>query len=94
MLSLSNAQRLANTLIERRRRFPDEDEMTSHLVVILNFGDHLTAVRCVGPDAWAGTKDELVLREPGGIPLCPNGHPCMEAREQQRLDLVPYNPLG
>lgn len=94
MLSLDNARRLAAALITRRQRFPDEDETTSYIVVVLNFGDHLTAVRCMGPEGWTGIKDELVLREPGGIPLCPNGHPCMEAREQQRLDLVPYNPLG
>lgn len=84
-LDLPQAQDLASRYFARRERFADEDERTSFLVVVLNYGDHLTAAACIGGE-WQGTKGDLPQRD--GIPLCPNGHPLTESFVQFRLGLV------
>lgn len=84
-LTLDQAANLAETYFTRRKRFPDEDETTAFLVVVLNHGDGLTAVSCVGEE-WTGVKGDLVPRD--GIPLCPNGHPLLESAERYRLGFV------
>jgi hypothetical protein len=85
-LSVHDAERMFESLQARRVRFPDEDEHTAFMVVVLNFGDHLTRVTCVGPEGWSGTKGDLTPRD--GIPLCPNGHPMLEHVPRLRLGLV------
>lgn len=88
-LDLAQAQDLAGRYFARRERFVGEDERTSFLVVVLNYGDHLTAVACIGGE-WQGTKGDLPRHD--GIPLCPNGHPLTESRHHQRLGLVEETP--
>lgn len=86
-LTIEQARDLYARILARRESFPDEDEQHGFLVVVLNFGDHLTAVRCVAGE-WTGTKAEL-QRHPGGeIPLCPSGHPLLEGPTHQLLGLV------
>ena len=85
MITVDQARDLAARYFARRSRFVDEDEETSLLVVLLNFGDHLTAVSCIGGE-WSGTKGEL--RPGNGIPVCPLGHPLLESDNQVRLALV------
>ncbi len=57
----------------------------SILVVLLNYGDHLTMVSCTAGE-WSGVKGDLVPS--AGIPKCPNGHVLVEHRRQMRLGLV------
>ena len=85
-LDVETAQRLARTYFDRRAKWNDEeDEMTSFMVAVLNFGDHLTAVHCLSGE-WSGTKADLTPRQ--GIPRCPNGHALLESGTQHRLALV------
>lgn len=85
-LDIETATDLFERLNARRERFPDEAPHTSFMVVVLNYGDHLTAVSCVGRE-WSGRKRDLQPRD--GVPLCPNGHPLMEHGPMMRLGLVP-----
>lgn len=71
--------------VERREKFPNEPEETSFLVLILNYGDHLTEVWCTNGE-WKGTKG--LLRVSSNIPVCPAGHPLFESPNQYRLQLV------
>lgn len=84
-LNLAQAQHLSSQFFTRRENWPDEDEKVSFLVVILNYGDHLTVINCTGGE-WSGIKADLQPRD--GVPLCPNGHPLTESNRQVRLGLV------
>jgi hypothetical protein len=84
-LSMEEAQRFVDGYNSRRERFPSEPSNTSMFVMLFNFGDHLTPVRCIKGE-WAGTKGELAPRD--GIPVCPDGHPLLESGEVHRLALV------
>lgn len=85
-LSIDQAQDLASHYFRRRDMWPAEDERTAFLVVILNYGDHLTKVTCVGGE-WEGVKGDLSSGGTG-IPHCPNGHVLFEGHERWRLGLV------
>jgi len=86
-LTVHQAKQIADAYLARRERWGEagEDETTSLLVVLLNYGDHLTPVACIGGE-WTGTKGDLPAST--GIPLCPNRHPLTESRKQFRLGLV------
>lgn len=72
--------------LKRRELFPDEDEAITLSVVLVNYGDHLTEVRCIRGD-WSGTKADI--RSPiHSIPTCPYGHPLIESRQRYRLGLI------
>lgn len=86
-LTIEQARDLRARILARRERFPDEDEEMGFLVVVLNYGDHLTNVACIAGE-WTGTKGELEPRPGGGIPLCPSGHPLLEGPTRQLLGLV------
>lgn len=85
-LTVDDARDLASRYLARRARWTEEDAETAFLVVVLNYGDHLTGVSCVGGE-WTGIKGDLTPRD--GIPLCPNGHPLLEQSTRMRLGLVP-----
>lgn len=85
-LTVDQARDMAIRYFNRRGLFEEEDKITSFLVVVLNYGDHLTEVSCIAGE-WNGMKGDLQSRE--GIPLCPNGHPLLENAYQLRLGLIP-----
>lgn len=84
-LTIAQAQELADRYLERRARFPDEDERQAFLVFLFNAGEAFRRVRCIHGE-WSGTKGELPHRE--GVPLCPSGHPLFEDRLGARLGFV------
>lgn len=84
-LTVDQAREMWTKFVERREKFPEETEQTSFLVLLLNYGDHLTEVWCINEE-WRGIKGDLQPRD--GIPLCPNGHPLIESPRQRRLGLV------
>ena len=88
-LTVVQALRLSDAYFYRRERWADEDPRTSFLVAVLNYGDRLTAVACIGRE-WSGTKGDLQRQE--GIPLCPNGHPLIEFGPRCRLGLIEVQP--
>lgn len=84
-LSVEDAKQIADRIHRRQANYGETLEM-SIMIVLLNYGDHLTAVACTAGE-WSGTKGDLA---PGaGIPQCPNGHVLMESGRQVRLGLVP-----
>jgi hypothetical protein len=83
-LTVDQAKEMHNAFVNRREAWPNETEQTSFLVVVLNYGDHLTGVSCIGGE-WTGTKGEIPVSN--GIPLCPIGHPLVESANQWRLSL-------
>ena len=85
-LGIEDGQAIYESFRSRRDRWTDEDEFTAVMVVLFNFGDHLTGVSCTAGE-WSGVKGDLAHRE--GIPLCPNGHPLFESPHRWRLGLVP-----
>ena len=87
-LTLEMATDLAETVEYRQTQF-DEDLATSIKVVVLNYGDNRTRVGCIGKHRWTGTKADAMLHTPpGGIPICPSGHPLIEHGTRYRLGLV------
>lgn len=87
-LNVENADQIWEMFTERRARTNGlEDEYMAFMVVLLNYGDHLTIVECTNGE-WSGIKADLRSAQPSGIPVCPNGHPCMESKHQMRLGLV------
>jgi hypothetical protein len=84
-LTVEQATDLVDRYIRRRDRFPEEEEREAFLVVLLNYGDHLTRVHCINGE-WQGTKDEIPPKD--GLPLCPNGHPMLETGPIFRLSLL------
>jgi hypothetical protein len=86
-LTVAQATEIWTRYHQRRERFPVEEPLTSFLVVVLNYGDHLTPVSCIGGE-WTGTKGDATAHSATGIPLCPSNHPLLEGRERQRLGLV------
>ena len=91
-LTIDQAMALFDKFTTRRYNFPAEDAQTAFVVVLLNYGDHLTPVACVAGE-WTGTKGEARSQYPphidgGGLPLCPNGHVLTEGATRQRLGLI------
>ena len=84
-LTLEQAQAIYESFRGRREVRPEEDEMTAFLVVLLNHGDHMTAVTCVAGE-WSGQKADLQPRV--GVPVCPQGHPLLEHGPMMRLGFV------
>lgn len=85
-LTLEEVRHFAGQYFTRRMLFPNEDELTSFIVVTINYGDHLTSVACIGGE-WRGVKGDL-HQENSSIPRCPLDHPLIESMEQTRLGLV------
>lgn len=84
-LTIKQAMEIVDSYVERRAEFPIEDSADTLLMVLLNYGDHLTKVNCINGE-WEGQKKDLAKKS--GFPTCPNGHPVTEAIEQWRLGLV------
>ncbi len=87
-LTVEQAAAITDAFTARRDRFPQEGPATSLLVVLLNWGDHLTAVSCIAGE-WSGVKGDIphdpTVRV---LPVCPNGHPLLEGFDRWRLGLV------
>lgn len=90
-ISPAQANDLYSRFLERRARFTDEDEQTSFLVTVLNFGAHLDDVACIAGE-WSGTKGQLPPDLT--IPTCPNNHPLIESPVQRRLGLIDVDTWG
>jgi hypothetical protein len=71
--------------VKDRQELYDETLEMSIGVVLLNYGDHLTQVRCTNGE-WHGKKEDVPPRR--GIPLCPNNHPLFEYPNKPHLALV------
>lgn len=92
LLTTEMANTIYSTVELRQARF-DETLHTSLMVVLLNYGDELTGVSCIGGD-WEGTKAEAV-KAPSGLPCCPvDGRPLLESAKRWRLGLMPDTPLA
>lgn len=91
MLSIEQGNEICDMYFKRREIYRDtEDDKTSLLVVLFNYGDHLKFVMCINGE-WKGLKKDIEFRN--GIPLCPNNHPLMEYGPDKRLALAPeLNP--
>jgi hypothetical protein len=93
-LSMDLADEIAQGIAYRQERFADETLHTSCMVVLLNFGDRWTPVRCVAGE-WSGTKRDLTSASPVGVPLCPNGHVLIESADGRRqLGLIDDDRLA
>lgn len=89
-LTIEDGKEIYKSFKYRRDTFTDEDEFTSLMVVLFNYGDKKTSVRCIGSE-WSGIKKDLQRQE--GLPKCPNGHPLLEsASERYTLGFIP-DPL-
>ena len=88
---INDLERIFEAVELRKEKFPNEDEYIRLGAILMNYGDHLTAVYCMGDEKWEGQKKDLTVTE--GIPKCPYGHPLMESPEKMRLALVPKNDL-
>lgn len=88
-LRLDDAREFVKQYQRRRDRWPDEAEDAALLVMLLNFGDHLTHVACINGE-WRGVKGDLTPRD--GVPLCPNGHVMTEGFKRRRLGFVDEPP--
>lgn len=91
-LTIDQAYDIADRFTARRVAFKDETDQYSLMVVLLNYGDHLTRVDCINGE-WSGTKGDLLRQPTGlhgfGIPKCPNGHVLTESTERLQLGLIP-----
>jgi hypothetical protein len=85
-LTLEQADQIAELIQYRQDNFEGEDLTTSILVVLLNYGDGATPVKCIQGE-FTGIKSDLPPGE--GIPLCPAGHPLFETGPGMALGLVP-----
>jgi hypothetical protein len=85
-LTMDQAAIFVDSFLERRKRFPGEPEEMALMVLLFNFGDHLTKVVCTNGE-FIGVKGDLPILS--GVPVCPSGHPLYEDSEQCRLELVP-----
>lgn len=84
-LDTEDVQYITAAIRNRQRNFPNEDFTMTVGVVLLNYGDRLVEVQCIGGE-WNGVKGAL---QPGpGLPVCPNGHPLLELTEAPRLALA------
>lgn len=75
--------------IQFRQDLYEEDFLMSVGVVLMNLGDPLVEVECVGGE-WSGRKGDLASRTifPTGLPLCPLKHPLIEKTKAPRLALI------
>lgn len=89
-LTLDEAVIFASQWELRRANFPDEPEFDAMMVMLLNWGDFKTTVRCVGPETWNGSKMDIstISDDATALPLCPQGHPLIEYGPHYRLGLV------
>lgn len=87
-LTVEQARDIASRIIYRQKLI-DESLEQSILIVILNYGDHLTTVKCVGNERWEGQKKDITSPA-GKLPKCPSNHPLMEFN-RVRLGLVGYD---
>lgn len=85
-LSSADVHELFEAFKSRRNLFPAEEELMSFGVVLMNYGDKFTNVRCVNGE-WHGVKMD-VPKNPG-IPKCPNNHVLLEYGERTTLGLIP-----
>lgn len=72
VFNLQDFEMFMQAVHERREKFPDEDSITSWIVVMLNIGDRFTRVKCTGPEEWTGMKKDAGTT--GDLPTCPDGH--------------------
>jgi len=91
-LTIDQAMALFDKFFQRILKCKNESAKTSFVVVMLNYGDHLTPVSCIAGE-WTGTKGEARSQYPphidgGGLPVCPNGHVLTEGATRYRLGLV------
>ena len=86
-LTPDQCREMADSISYRRTRFPDEDFGTAIAVVLLNFGDQWTPVKCINGE-WEGIKRELPRGS--GVPTCPNGHVMFEGSNRRRLAWEEY----
>lgn len=84
IISVNDIDEITKKITWRQEKF-EEDLRTSLGVVLMNYGDNLVKVKCVGQE-WSGLKGDLLLRD--GVPLCPNGHPLFEMSVAPRLALI------
>ena len=78
-LGIEEASQIAESIQYRQGHWVDEPLAQSIMVVLFNCGDKYAPVSCVGGE-WSGNKRDLSRNPVSGssIPLCPNGHPCMQ----------------
>lgn len=86
-LCKADVVRIAHSIQTRQQNFPDEEFVMSVGVVLMNYGDRFTSVRCVNGE-WAGQKMNLSGE---GLPKCPNGHVLLESEGRKKLVLVEEN---
>lgn len=84
-LNVNQAQDITTRYLARRENLPDEDEFTAMMVVLLNYGNHLAEVHCIGGE-WSGLKGQATAGP--GVPTCPNGHPLIERAGHPQLGMV------
>lgn len=91
LLTLDDANEMADAIEYRQGHFENEDLRTSILVVVLNYGSKYTAVSCINGE-WQGIKADLMPRD--GVPHCPNGHVLVEVDGGKQLGLVDAPAFG
>lgn len=90
-IGVEDITRITDAFAFRQSHFAEEEPTTSLRVILANYGDHRTEVKCIAGE-WSGIKAELT---PGsGLPHCPNGHVLTEAPERWRLGLVPDTSIS
>lgn len=90
-LTIAQAQDIANAVNARQHSYLNETLPTSIVVVLLNYGDRFTPVRCIRGE-WSGIKDDLPRSE--AVPVCPNGHVLLESNTGRKtLGLIDDEPM-
>lgn len=85
-LTIDEFRDIVNAFVERRERFPRENDEDSLMVVLVNYGDRFTNVRCINGE-WVGIKHHIPRTD--GIPKCPNGHVLLEVgNDRWELGLI------
>ena len=87
-LNTDDVEAIMSSVEWRQAHITNESLLLSIGVVLMNYGDQLTPVWCVGGE-WSGTKGDLPRPAVGRIPHCPSGHVLTEGRPRYRLALVP-----
>lgn len=87
LLTVEQAFEIGDAYFERRNRFPNEDGREALVVVLMNYADRFTTVRCVNGE-WTGVKKDL--KKTSGVPTCPGGHVLVENSSRVQLGLIPY----
>lgn len=84
-LDISDITKITEAVKARQENF-SEDLTMSIGVVLMNYGDRYTDVKCVKGE-WEGKKINLLVKR-DGVPKCPNGHVLMETSQAPFLALV------